>query len=264
MRIMFIGDIVGKGGRETLVELLPRLKRKYQPLFTIANGENAAGGRGITPSIAKSFYEAGVQGITLGNHTWDNREVFEFIDEDTKIARPANYPPGTPGVGLRYIKANQTELAIINLMGRTFLPPLDCPFRVVEEMLPQVRQRTPFIFVDFHAEATSEKQAMGWFLDGKVSAVVGTHTHVQTGDARVLPKGTAYMTDVGMVGPYDSILGMETEAVLKKFLTQLPVRFEVAGGRNQLNAVIIDLQPQTGKALKIKPIRIDQDNPFEE
>ncbi|MEW9667711.1 TIGR00282 family metallophosphoesterase [Ammoniphilus sp. 3BR4] len=263
MRILFIGDIVGKGGRETLIELLPKLKRKYQPLFTVVNGENAAGGRGITAAISKSFYEAGVQAITMGNHTWDNKEIFEFIDRESKLVRPANFPPGTPGVGYTYIKSNQAELAVVNLMGRTFLPPLDCPFRIAEELIEKIRQRTPYIFVDFHAEATSEKQAMGWFLDGKVSAVVGTHTHVQTGDARILPKGTAYLTDVGMVGPYDSILGMETDAVLKKFLTQLPVRFEVASGRNQLNAVIIDLHKETGKGIKIKPIRIDEDHPFE-
>ncbi|RXT15188.1 TIGR00282 family metallophosphoesterase [Ammoniphilus sp. CFH 90114] len=264
MRILFIGDIVGKGGRDTLIEYLPKLKRKYQPLFTVVNGENAAGGRGITGTIAKSFYEVGVQVITMGNHTWDNKEIFEFIDNETKIVRPANYPPETPGAGYTYIKSNQYELAVVNLMGRTFLPPLDCPFRVAEELIQKIKQRTPYIFVDFHAEATSEKQAMGWFLDGKVSAVIGTHTHVQTGDPRILPKGTAYLTDVGMVGPYDSILGMETDAVLKKFLTQLPVRFEVAIGRNQLNAVVIDLHPQTGKAVKIMPIRIDEDHPFEQ
>lgn len=264
MRILFIGDIVGKGGRETLISTLPSIKKKFQPTFTVVNGENAAGGRGITPQIAKSFYEAGVQTITMGNHTWDNKDIFEFIDNDKKIVRPANYPPGTPGIGYTYIRSNDVELAVINLMGRTFLPPLDCPFRVAEELIGTIRKRTPYIFVDFHAEATSEKQAMGWFLDGKVSAVVGTHTHVQTGDARVLPQGTAYLTDVGMVGPYDSILGMERDAVLKKFMTQLPVRFEVASGRNQFNAVVIDLQPSTGKAVKIKTIRVDDDNPLAE
>jgi len=264
MRVLFIGDIVGSGGRGTLQTYLPRLKRKYQPTFTIVNGENAAGGRGITEKIAKSFFELGAGAITMGNHTWDNKEIFEFIDNENKLIRPANFPPGTPGVGYTFIRSNQHELAVINLMGRTFLPATDCPFRTVDQLLDKIRQRTPYIFVDFHAEATSEKQAMGWFLDGRVTAVVGTHTHVQTGDPRILPKGTAYITDVGMVGPYDSILGMETEAVLKKFLTQLPVRFEVAEGRMQLNGVIIDINPVSGKAVNIKTIRIDDEHPFHE
>lgn len=264
MRILFVGDVVGRGGRQTLITMLPSLKRKYQPTFTVVNGENAAGGRGITPQIAKTFYEAGAQAITMGNHTWDNRDVFEFIDDDKKIVRPANYPPGTPGIGYTFIRSNQVELAVINLMGRTFLPALDCPFRVAEELIQTIRKRTPYIFVDFHAEATSEKQALAWFLDGKVGAVVGTHTHVQTNDARILPGGTAYMTDVGMVGPYDAVLGMDKEAVIRKFLTQLPVRFEVASGRNQLNAVVIDLDLASGKANHISAIRIDEDHPFSE
>ncbi|HJV45376.1 MAG TPA: TIGR00282 family metallophosphoesterase [Bacillota bacterium] len=262
MRILFIGDVVGSSGRDVLQSYLPRLKKKFQPTFTIVNGENSAGGRGITYKIMKSFFEMGAQAITMGNHTWDNKEIFEFIDNENKLVRPANFPQGTPGNGYTYIKSNQIELAVINLMGRTFLPATDCPFRVVEELVAKIRKKTPYIFVDFHAEATSEKQAMGWFLDGKVSAVVGTHTHVQTGDARILPQGTGYLTDTGMVGPYDSILGMETDAVLKKFLTQLPVRFEVASGRCQLNGVVIDLNPQTGKTVSIRTIRIDDEHPF--
>ncbi len=264
MRILFIGDVVGRGGRDTVVSLLPKLKKKYQPTFTVVNGENAAAGRGITAKITKDFFEAGAHAITMGNHTWDNKEIFEFIDHENKLVRPANFPEGTPGQGFTIIRSNQVELAVVNLMGRTFLPATDCPFRKAEEIVNKLKQRTPFIFVDFHAEATSEKQAMGWFLDGKVSAVVGTHTHVQTGDGRILPQGTAYLTDVGMVGPYDSILGMETEAVLKKFLTQLPVRFEVASGRNQLNAVVIDLNSTTGKAVKIQTVRIDEEHPLME
>ncbi|RKD24299.1 metallophosphoesterase [Ammoniphilus oxalaticus] len=264
MRILFVGDVVGRPGRETLLSMLPTLRRKYQPTFTIVNGENAAGGRGITPQIAKSFYEAGVQTITMGNHTWDNRAIFDFIDDEKKLVRPANYPPGAPGIGYTYIRSNELELAVINLMGRTFLPALDCPFRTVEELVATIRKRTPYIFVDFHAEATSEKQAIGWFLDGKVSAVVGTHTHVQTGDARILPQGTAYLTDVGMVGPYDSILGMEKEAVLNRFITQLPARFEVASGRTQFNAVVIEVDPTSGKARQIETIRIDDEHPLSE
>ncbi|AMA73504.1 MULTISPECIES: TIGR00282 family metallophosphoesterase [Aneurinibacillus] len=265
MRLLFIGDVVGAPGRKMLQEMLPRLKNKYNPHFTIVNGENAASGRGITPKIANEFYEWGAGVITLGNHSFDNKEVFEFIDDEPRIVRPANYAPGAPGRGVTFLKgAAGGELAVINLQGRTFLPPSDCPFRTAEQIVEQVRKRTPYIFVDFHAEATSEKQAMGWFLNGKVSAVVGTHTHVQTADERILPGGTAYLTDVGMVGPRDSILGMEREAVLKKFLTGLPVRFEVAMVKAQLNGVIIDMEKNTGRAISIQRIMIDEAHPFME
>jgi metallophosphoesterase (TIGR00282 family) len=264
MRILFIGDVVGSPGRDMITNYLPRLKRKYQPTATIVNGENAAGGRGITSKIVKLLMESGAQAITMGNHTWDNREIFDFIDTTPQLIRPANFPEGTPGQGFTLIKVNNIEIAIINLQGRTFLPPLDCPFRTADQIIKQVRKRTPYIFVDFHAEATSEKQAMGWYLDGQVSAVVGTHTHIQTSDNRLLPKGTAYITDVGMTGPYDGILGMDREAVLKKFLTNLPVRFEVVTGREQLNGVIIDLDKSTGLAKSIKRIIINDDHPFME
>jgi 2',3'-cyclic-nucleotide 2'-phosphodiesterase len=262
MRILFIGDVVGSPGRNMLTDYLPRLKRKYNPTVTIINGENAAGGRGITSKIVKLMMELGAQGITMGNHTWDNREIFDFIDSTPQLIRPANFPDGTPGKGYTLIKVNNIEVAIINLQGRTFLPPLDCPFKKADEIIKEVKKRTPYIFVDFHAEATSEKQAMGWYLDGKVSAVVGTHTHVQTADERVLPSGTAYITDVGMTGPYDGILGMGREAVLKKFLTNLPVRFEVVEGREQLNGVIVDLDNNTGMAKSIKRIIINEDKPY--
>lgn len=260
MKILFIGDIVGSTGREMLGSYIAQLKSNCSPDIVIANGENSAGGRGITKKIANEFYQWGIDVITMGNHTWDNKEIFDFIDEDNRIIRPSNYPSGVPGRGYTIIENKQYKVAVINLMGRTFLPPLEDPFRTAEKIIDEVKQTTPIIFVDFHAEATSEKEAMGWFLDGKVSAVVGTHTHVQTADERILPGGTAYLTDVGMVGPYDSILGMEKEGVLRRFLTQLPVRFEVAGGRAQLNAVLIDVDPQTGKATSIKRIRIDDDH----
>ncbi|WP_047152559.1 TIGR00282 family metallophosphoesterase [Aneurinibacillus tyrosinisolvens] len=265
MRLLFIGDVVGSPGRDMLQELLPRLKSKYNPHFTVVNGENAANGRGITPKIAKQFYEWGAGAITLGNHTFDNKEVFDFIDDDALIVRPANYPEGVPGRGYTFLKGMLGgELAIINLQGRTFLPPSDCPFTIADRIVEQVRKRTPYIFVDMHAEATSEKQAIAWYLNGRVSAVVGTHTHVQTADERILPGGTAYLTDVGMVGPRDSILGMEREAVIKKFLTGLPVRFEVAVVKPQLNGVMIDIEKGTGRALSIQRIVIDDDHPFME
>lgn len=262
MRILFVGDVVGSSGRQMIQEYVPKLKKKYSPTVTIINGENAAGGRGITEKIYRSFLEAGAQAVTLGNHAWDNREIFEFIDNAKYLVRPANFPEGTPGKGLIFLNCNGTEVAIINLQGRTFLPPLDCPFKKVDDLIAQAKKRTSIIFIDFHAEATSEKQALGWYIDGRATAVVGTHTHVQTADNRILPNGTAYITDVGMTGPYDGILGMERGAVLKKFLTALPVRFEVAEGRTQLSAVLIDVNPSTGKASRIERILLNDDQSF--
>jgi metallophosphoesterase (TIGR00282 family) len=262
MRILFVGDVVGSPGRQMIQDYVPKLKKKYSPTITIINGENAAGGRGITEKIYRSFLEAGAQAVTLGNHAWDNREIFEFIDNAKYLVRPANFPEGTPGKGLIFLNCNGIEVAIINLQGRTFLPPLDCPFKKVDDLIAQAKKRTSIIFIDFHAEATSEKQALGWYVDGRATAVVGTHTHVQTADNRILPNGTAYITDVGMTGPYDGILGMERGAVLKKFLTALPVRFEVAEGRTQLSAVLIDVNPSTGKASRIERILLNDDQTF--
>ncbi|MCZ8519976.1 MULTISPECIES: TIGR00282 family metallophosphoesterase [Paenibacillus] len=259
MRLLFIGDIVGSVGRKALKACLPGLKSKYNPTWIIANGENAAAGRGITQPITKELYEMGVHGITMGNHTWDQKEIFDFIDKEERMVRPANFPAGTPGRGIMYIKTKEAELAVINLQGRTFLPPLDCPFEKASELVQQARKRTKYVFVDFHAEVTSEKLAMGWQLDGKASAVVGTHTHVQTHDERIFPQGTAYVTDVGMVGPRDGILGMERTAVMKKFMTQLPTRFVVDEGKWHFHAVIIDLDPATGLGRKIQLIRKDED-----
>ncbi|WP_017727397.1 TIGR00282 family metallophosphoesterase [Halalkalibacterium ligniniphilum] len=264
MKILFIGDVVGSPGRKMIQQYLGSLKKKYKPTLTVVNGENAANGKGITEKIYKGFLDAGAQAVTLGNHAWDNRDIFEFIEGVNLLVRPANFPEGTPGKGYTMIKVNDVEFAVINMMGRTFLAPNDCPFRKIDQVLEEVKKRTPYVFVDFHAEATSEKQAMGWHVDGRVSAVVGTHTHVQTADNRVLPKGTAYITDVGMTGPYDGILGVEREAVLRKFYTNLPVRFEVAQGREQLNGVIIDLDSKTGLAKSIERILINEDHPFYE
>ncbi len=260
MKILFIGDVVGSPGRSMIQEYLPILKKKYRPTITIINGENAANGKGITEKIYRNFLELGAQAVTLGNHAWDNRDVFEFIDRAKYLVRPANFPEGTPGTGIVYVTCNEMEVAVINLQGRTFLPAIECPFKTADRLIEEARKRTQLIFVDFHGEATSEKQALGWYLDGRVTAVVGTHTHVQTADERILPKGTGYLTDVGMTGPYDGILGVEKEAVIKKFLTSLPVRFEVSSGRTQLSAVLLDVSPTTGKATKIERILINDDH----
>ncbi|MGX2943651.1 TIGR00282 family metallophosphoesterase [Enterococcus alishanensis] len=264
MRLLFIGDVVGSLGRNTITEYLPRLKKKYHPQLTIVNGENAASGRGITEKIYKKFLQDGVDVVTLGNHTWDNRDIFEFIGDAKKMIRPANFPAGTPGQGIVFIKINELELAVINLQGRVFMNDLDDPFRKADELVAEARKRTEYIFIDFHGETTSEKQAMGWYLDGQVSAVVGTHTHVQTNDARILPKGTAYLTDVGMTGPYDGILGMKRGPVIEKFMTALPKRFEVVEeGRFVLSGCVIDLD-KDGRAKKIENILINEDHSFRE
>lgn len=262
MKLLFIGDIVGSPGRTMVKEYLPKLKNKYNPTVTIINGENAAGGRGITSKIYKGFLDAGAQVVTMGNHMWDQKDIFEFIDDADYLLRPANFPNENPGRGMVILNVNDIEIAIMNLQGRTFLPAIDCPFRKAWELVEEVREHTPIIFVDFHAEATSEKQAMGWFLDGHVSAVVGTHTHVQTADNRILENGTAYISDVGMTGPYDGILGMDREGVLKKFTTNLPAKFEVMKGRMQLSAVCVTIDPKTGRSTSIERILINEDHPF--
>ena len=264
MKVLFLGDVVGSIGRKMLIESLPALKAKYRPQLTIVNGENAAAGRGITEKIYKEFLQAGVDVITMGNHTWDNRDIFEFIgNEKIKMIRPANFPEGTPGLGYKIIQINQHKIAVINVQGRVFLNALDDPFRKMDAILEEIGDETNCIFVDFHAEATSEKQAMGWYLDGRVSAVVGTHTHIQTNDARILPQGTAYLTDAGMTGAYDSILGVERHIILEKFLTQLPVRHEIPEeGRKLLSGCYIEIDDRTGKATKIENILINEDRPF--
>lgn len=251
MRILFIGDVVGRLGRQMIVDNLSVLKQEWAPQVTIINGENAASGRGITEKIYKELLKAGADVITLGNHAFDNRQIYDFIEEANNLVRPANYPLA-PGKGVTYMNVNQYKLAIINLQGRTFMPPIDDPFSCLEQLLLEVKKETPHIFVDFHAEATSEKQALALAFDGQVSAICGTHTHVQTNDARILPNKTAYLTDVGMTGPVDSILGMQKEAVIQKFKTSLPHRFEVmTEGEGILNYAIIDLDDQTGQARNI-------------
>lgn len=256
MIVLFVGDIVGSSGRKALRYNLPYLKKKYCPDFIIVNGENAAGGRGITGAIAREFFDLGVHCITMGNHTWDNKDIFEWIDQEPRVIRPANFPDGAPGRGTAVLRQGDKQLALINLQGRTFLPPLDDPFAMADRLAGELRGVTRCIFVDFHAEATSEKIAMGWHLDGKVSAMVGTHTHVQTHDERILPQGTAYVTDVGMTGSHEGVLGMKRDAVLYRFQTQLPARFHADEGKWQFHAVVVDIDESTGKSRRIELIRI--------
>jgi metallophosphoesterase (TIGR00282 family) len=258
MKVLFIGDIVGNTGRNALKQVLPSLRSKFSPHIIIVNGENAAAGRGITAQIAREFFEWGVHGITMGNHTWDNKDIFDWIEEEPRLVRPANFPSGAPGRGSALIKANGKALGIVNLQGRTFLPPIDCPFRKADELVDELLTETKCILVDFHAEASSEKIAMGWYLDGRASMVVGTHTHVQTNDDTILPNGTAYLTDVGMVGSKDGVLGMERTAVEYRFLTQMPTRFVVDEGKWHFHAVLADLDDESGSARSITKIRLTE------
>lgn len=245
-----------------LQQYLPQLKRKYKPHIVIVNGENAAGGRGITEKIYKQFLSLGVHAVTMGNHVWDQKEIFEFINEAEYIVRPGNFPKGNPGTGLIFINHNGQEVAVINLQGRTFLPPIEDPFKTVDQLIEQARKRTRIIFLDFHAEATSEKLAMGWYVDGRISSMVGTHTHVQTADERILPKGTGYITDAGMTGPYDGIIGVEKEIVIQKFKTNLPSRFQVAKGTKQLNGIYFKVNKETGKTESLERIMITDNAPL--
>lgn len=256
MRILFFGDIVGKAGRDVVAGRLGALRQAVGADVVIANGENAAGGAGITAQICRDLFDLGVDAITLGNHAWDKREIATYILEEPRLIRPLNFPPGTPGSGSYVIKRGDRPVcAVVQAHGRVFTPLLlDDPFRGLEEAVEQLRAVTPVIVVDFHGEATSEKVAMGWFLDGRVSAVIGTHTHVQTADDVVLPGGTAYLTDVGMCGPWQSVIGTEVGLVLQRFRTQMPVRFEVAEGPAVLSAVVIEVDETTGRATGIERI----------
>jgi metallophosphoesterase (TIGR00282 family) len=253
MRILFIGDIVGRPGRELIRQGLAGLVDYHSIDLVIANAENAAAGFGITREIGDQLLDWGVDVMTSGNHIWDKKEALDYIGAESRLLRPANYPAGAPGNGsyLARSKDGQT-VGIINVMGRVFMPLLDDPFAIVLKEIDALKSRARIIFVDFHAEATSEKIAMGWHLDGKVTAVVGTHTHVQTADERVLPKGTAYLTDVGMTGPHDSVIGVEIQAALGKFITGLPARFDTATDNPRLNAVVIDADADTGRATDIE------------
>jgi metallophosphoesterase (TIGR00282 family) len=253
MQILAIGDVIGKPGRLAVQKLLPGLRRQYGLELVIANGENAAGGMGLTSTTARELLEAGVDVLTSGNHIWDQKEIIPFLDGNLPILRPFNYPPGVPGRGLLI----QEHVAVINLIGRTFIGNFDCPFRAMDGLLSGLKDNCSTIIVDFHAEATSEKVAMGRYLDGRVSAVVGTHTHVGTIDARVLPRGTAHITDIGMTGPLDSIIGDDIESVLNRFLTGMPHRLAVGTGKVMLNSVLINVEDKSGRANSIE--RIDRE-----
>lgn len=255
-KILFIGDIIGKPGRNAISRLLEGLITGYEPDIVVANGENAAGGFGITPEIAEAIHGYGVDIITTGNHIWDRREIYEYISGDARLIRPANYPEGTPGAGSVVVEAaSGVKVGVVNLSGRVFMGDVDCPFRVGRRVVDEVRKLTPVVLVDFHAETTSEKMAIGWYLDGTVSAVVGTHTHVQTSDERVLPGGTAYITDAGMTGPTDSVIGMKKDAIIEKFLTQMPRRFEVASRGLELQGVFVTADAEDGRATSIERIK---------
>ncbi len=257
MKILFIGDIVGAPGRHMVSAHLPRLIEEYQVDFIIANGENSAGGFGITRKVFYELHDCGVDVFTMGNHTWDNRDIFNFIQNEKRLLRPANLPPGLPGRGMGLYQLGDVSLAVINLLGRVYLPSVDCPFRTVDLLLKQAQAETPYIFIDFHAEATSEKIAMGWYVDGRASVCVGTHTHVQTADGRILPKGTGYITDVGMTGPRDSVLGVDKNIIIKRFLDGLPAKFETARGDLQFNGVVADIDGQ-GHCTSLTPLHFWQ------
>ncbi len=249
---LFLGDIIGRTGRRALEKFLPILVKKYSPSLIIANGENAAGGSGITEDIGKELF-LNVDVLTSGNHIWDKKEALPYLERESRLIRPANYPSVNPGRhSYVFQHSGGTKAAILNLQGRVFMEPLECPFRRADEEIAILEKETPIIIVDLHAEATSEKQAMGWYLDGRVSAVIGTHTHVLTSDERILPQGTAYITDVGMVGGYNSVIGIAREQALQRFLTSRPQRFEPSKDGLFLSGIHVDIDPQTGKAISIQ------------
>ncbi|MGI5852969.1 MAG: TIGR00282 family metallophosphoesterase [Bacillota bacterium] len=265
MRLLFIGDIVGRPGRRAVAALMPELKRQYRPDVIVANGENAAGGFGLTMGAAEELLSCGIELITMGNHTWDNKEIFTVLTEHSEVIRPANYPPGAPGNGFGIIRVggggtSGAKIAVINLNGRVFMDQADDPFRAFDEIYDEIRASVSAVFVDFHAEATSEKVAFGWFADGRATGVFGTHTHVPTADERILPMGTAYITDVGMTGPLNSVLGIDTSIIIRRFRSQLPERFEIAKGPVSLNSIIVDFDELTGKALAIERVSVIFEN----
>jgi hypothetical protein len=265
LRILFVGDIFGRPGRTIVHERLPELQKQHNVELTVANGENAAGGFGITPQIAEELFELGIDVITTGNHVWDKRELIDYLNSANgneaslarRVIRPANYPEGTPGFGWYQGRTRSgVDYAVINLQGRVFMANNDDPFRVADDLLKKTTAKV--VLVDIHAEATSEKMALGWYLDGRVTATLGTHTHVPTADERVLPKGTAFQTDVGMTGPYDSVIGVVKENILQRFLTNMPGRFEAASDDVKLCACVIDCDAQTGRASKIERIMLNE------
>jgi metallophosphoesterase (TIGR00282 family) len=257
VKVLFIGDIFGEPGRRAVSRFVPKLVAQRQIDIVIGNGENAAGGFGITPELAEELFDLGLAVITTGNHAWDKKEILDYFPREPRLLRPANYPSGVPGYGSVVVEsAGGEHLGVLQLMGRAYMPTLDCPFQVAKKELAALKKRTGAVIVDMHAEATSEKMAMGHYLDGEVVAVVGTHTHVQTADDQILPKGTAYLTDIGMTGPLHSVIGVKKELAIEKFLTGMPRRFEVASGPSVFSAVLLELDARIGKALSIERIRL--------
>lgn len=257
MKILFIGDIVGKIGRNATKTLLPAVVSRYKIDLVIANGENAAGGFGITDKIVAEILHSGVHVITTGNHVWDKKEFIPQISKEDRVLRPLNYPPGVPGYGsILLTLQGGTKAAVINLSGRVFMSNMDCPFRVGKAEVERLADLTRIIIIDFHAEATSEKIAFGHFMDSKVSAVIGTHTHVQTADEKILPGGTAYITDVGMTGPDDSVIGIEKQQIIERFLTNMPMRFETARGEGIFSAVVVEIDQESGKSSAIQRLQL--------
>lgn len=257
VRILFIGDIVGSPGRTAISRELHRLVDRHAVDLVVANGENAAGGFGITPDTAAELYRQGIHLLTSGNHIWDKKDNSGFLDREDRIIRPLNYPPGTPGRGSTVLETPAgIKVGVLNLEGRVYMKNLDCPFRCADAELELLKRQTDIILVDFHAETTSEKASLGWYLDGRVSAVVGTHTHVQTADERILSNGTAYITDVGMTGSFDSVIGVDKHQAIQRFLTQQPVKFDIPKKDLRINAVVIGVEVKTGKAVSIERINV--------
>ncbi len=254
MKILFIGDVVSSCGRNMLAKSIAAVRRNYGTDATIVNGENAAHGKGLTLNTADELFALGVGVITTGNHVWGNKEIYNIFECNGNVLRPANMPRSNPGAGYVVCEAGGVKIGVLNLIGRTFMEPNDCPFAAADEAIAEIKKQTNIIIVDFHAEATSEKVALGWYLDGRVSAVLGTHTHIQTADERVLPGKTAYITDVGMTGAYYSVLGMERKVIIDRFTTRLPQRFVLADGAAQLCGVVVDIDTQTGHAQSIERI----------
>lgn len=257
MNILFVGDIFASSGRNIVAENLQRIISEEKIDLAIANAENSAGGFGITPLIAQELFSTGLEVLTSGNHIWDKKELFDYLPREPRLLRPANYNADLPGHGVVVVKArNGVEVAVMNLQGRVHMPSIDCPFRKADQILEALPPTVRVRFVDFHAELTSEKMAMGWYLNGRVSAIIGTHTHIPTADERILSGGTAYQTDVGMTGPYDSVIGSEKSLVLRRFLTSLPIRLDAAKGGTELHAVIVTADPSTGQATRIRRYEI--------
>jgi hypothetical protein len=256
LKVLFIGDIIGEPGRKMVRASMRGLMERHGPDLVVANGENAAGGFGITPDIAEELFSLGIHCLTSGNHIWDKKEIEPYLAKQDRLIRPANYPEGNPGYGSVVLSTAAGKAAVLNLEGRVYMSNLEDPFRAAEREIEKLKKETPVVFIDFHAEATSEKIALAWHLDGKASAVIGTHTHVQTADERILPGGTAFITDAGMTGPVDSVIGVKKEQAIARFLYQTPHRFEMAKGPVQLRAVIVDIDASTGRAASIERIHI--------